>query len=212
MTKGTLGMQKPIIRKFADDEDGVASIELLLCVPILFWALMSTFIFFDAFRAESISTRAGLTIADMFSREEDNVTPAYMDGAQALLQQLTEADEEPDLRVTAYQFFENDDTTNSDDEYLVVWSQARGYGDTFDDSTFALIVDRLPSLANGAVSLLVETRTEYTAPFRMTLNPLTETAVRDVEFNTFTFIAPRPIEVCYQASSSSDELCNRIND
>lgn len=195
------------LRQFHQDEDGVVAIELLLVIPILFWALMSTFVFFDAFRADSISVRAALTIADMYSREEDNITPAYLDGTRSLLRTLTEAEADPDFRVTAYQFFENDPATESDDEFRVIWSKNRGMAPDYDNATFANITDQLPELADGGISLLIETRTEYTAPFSMALAPFGNTAVENVEFTTFTFIDPRPPFVCWQENSTATPLC-----
>ena len=77
-----------LIKRFRDNEDGSAAIELVLVTPIITWALLSTIVYFDAFRAETRSARAGLTIADMFSREASApvaIGAGYVDAAQALL-------------------------------------------------------------------------------------------------------------------------------
>ena len=77
------------LRSFWYDETGIASVELMLSVPILVWALLSTHVYFQAFRAEAISTRAGLTIADMYSRRA-GVNAEYVAGSYELFKVLTE--------------------------------------------------------------------------------------------------------------------------
>ncbi|MFG5383287.1 TadE/TadG family type IV pilus assembly protein [Yoonia sp. R2-816] len=194
-----------LLQKFSKEESGSVSVELLFVVPILFWTLMSTFVFFDAYRAEAISTRAGLTIADMYSRETDPITPAYLNGTRQLLRSLTEAEADPDFRVTAYQYFE------TDDEYRVIWSRNRGMTPNYNDARFANIRNRVPDLSDGEVAILVETRTQYTAPFTSAIAPFDVDSLREIEFNTFVFISPRPIQVCWQQTSTSDQLCDRFS-
>lgn len=46
-----------LIKRFRDNEDGSAAIELVLVTPIITWALLSTIVYFDAFRAETRSAR-----------------------------------------------------------------------------------------------------------------------------------------------------------
>ena len=62
------------LRRMRDDESGSIAVETIMMVPLLAWALLSTLAYFDAYRAESISVKAGLTIADMVSRETGFVT------------------------------------------------------------------------------------------------------------------------------------------
>lgn len=198
------------LARFADtfrkDEDGSASIELVLVTPIIAWALLSTLVYFDAFRADTRSERAGLTIADMFSREQTPVNAAYMDGARALLRTLVESDPNPQLRVTSYSYDQPSDT------YIVRWSQNRGMGMNLTTADLALMRGRLPILANGATSLLIETRAEYRAPFALGIAPFTDNNLGTVEFTTFTVIAPRfAPSICFDPTpanpSNGDELC-----
>ncbi len=193
-------------KRFCEDNDGSASIELVLVTPIIAWALLSTLVYFDAFRADTRSERAGLTIADMFSREQIAVNSAYMDGAQALLRTLVESDPNPQLRVTSYTYDQPTDT------YMVRWSRHRGMTANLTNGDLALMRDRLPILANGATSLLVETRAEYRAPFALGIAPFANTRLDPVEFTTFTVISPRfAPSICFDPTpanpTSGDELC-----
>lgn len=197
------------IRRFHHDKDASASIELVLVTPIIAWALLSTLVYFDAFRAETRSARAGLTIADMFSREVNTpvaVGSNYIDAAQALLRTLVESDPTPGLRVTSYSW---DEPNN---RYVVRWSQSRDLGAALTNADLAAMTDRLPLLANGATALLVETTTDYEAPFALGIAPFTNNNLGPVEFSTFTVISPRfRPAVCFDPTpldpSSGDELC-----
>ena len=189
--------------RFRKDQDGSMAIELLLVVPILLWALLSTFVYFDLFRTESNSYRASLTVADMFSREQTAVDDDYIDGARELLRTLTFSDPDPKLRVTVYRFQGDDDT------YRVVWSEALtsttgsiSVPDPDDDAAVDGRLndsdlnrldteDRLPVLASGDRAILIETETRYTAPFDIGLSFFSPTNFEDHTFRTFTVIRPR---------------------
>lgn len=182
---------KNIIQRFRDDEDGVIAIELLLCVPILVWALLSTHVYFEIFRAESISTRAGITIADMISREELPITEEYLENARTLLALLTEVDEEPDLRVSVFWYDEDSD------QLEMSWSFNRGYSGPLTTTIINNYDNLIPMMANLDRAILVETRTQYDSPeysFWPTLaggGTGQDQGLGMVDFKTFTVIKPR---------------------
>ena len=198
-----------LIKRFRDNEDGSAAIELVLVTPIITWALLSTIVYFDAFRAETCSARAGLTIADMFSREASApvaIGAGYVDAAQALLGTLVEFDPAPALRVTSYAW---DAAAN---RYVLRWSESRGMGQALTDVDLALMTDRLPLLADGATSLLVETSAAYRAPFSLGIAPFTNNTLGPVEMTTFTVISPRFVPaICFDPTplipTNGDEIC-----
>ena len=57
-------------KRFSTNEDGGLSIEAVLAIPLLVWALTATIVFYDAFKTPHISQKATYTIADMLSHEE----------------------------------------------------------------------------------------------------------------------------------------------
>jgi hypothetical protein len=185
--------------RFRRHEDGVISIELIFVVPILVWALMSTMVYFDAYRAESISTRAALSVADMYSREEVAISPAFIDGSQEVLRLLSEAGTDPSIRVTVFRYREA-----PDDDFVVQWSQNRDYGDNLDDADIANLRDRIPRMGNEDRAILVETQVSYFPPFRISTRVSNEkrsdwrnmhwdsaAEARSIQFSTFTVIKPR---------------------
>ncbi len=196
------------IAEFRSDEKGVVAIELLLAVPILVWAFLSTFVYFDVYRVEANSTRAALTVADMFSREDVPITGPYLDGAKTLLETLTFEEADPDFRITVYRF---NAAPSGDDTYRVVWSEHRGFGPALTDNDLndLDIAERLPLMSENplARSILLETRTEYSAPFSIGIGPFTGTDLEDVTFTTFTVLPPRPAQLCWDDGSGNPPVC-----
>lgn len=199
------------LRRFQRDENGSAAVELCLAVPMLSWALLATLVYFDVFRAEAISNRSALTLADIISRELDAANSQYVSNMREVLRVLTDADQDPDLRVTSYYF---DASSGTDGEYRVVWSEDAGFGAPLTDSTLSTRTDRLPVLADRGTSLLIETRTGYSPPFTigMELFGFDGANLESVTFSTFTVITPRFLgEICFDPTPSDttngDTMC-----
>lgn len=192
---------KSALRQFWDDESGVVAVELVLMVPILTWAFLSTYVYFDVFRVESNANRAALTVADMFSREEAPIDDNYLDGAHNLLRELTFEETNPDYRLTVYTYRE------TQDDYRVIWSKFRGYLDDLKHNDLENMRNRLPVMANGDRAILLETRVEYDAPFRIGLGPFTGTDLDDVTFTTFTVIRPRAPTLCWDMPDPQADTC-----
>lgn len=194
------------MRHFRQDETGTVAIELVLVVPMLTWALLSTLVYFDVYRAESISNRASLTLADMISREQNDVDLEYVSNMRKVLQVLTDADDNPDIRVTLYRY------RAVDDQYLVVWSENFGFAAPLTDVDLVGLRGRLPLLADENRTILIETRTAYSAPFSTGMGPFAGTRLDDLDFTTFTVISPRFLStICFDPTpmlpSDGDEMC-----
>ncbi|MEJ6402467.1 hypothetical protein [Yoonia sp. 2307UL14-13] len=204
---------RDFFKKFAHEESGSASIELLLCVPIIFWVLLSTIVYFDAFENEAISTRASLTIADMISREDATIDNAYINNAARLLTDLTETERTPELRVTVFRY------RNSDNNYQVRWSRTsnvggvQGYGGQRVTTSMLRsreFKNRLPIMSDQERAILIETRTQYEPLLSaISISPILAVGnLDDVEFNTFTVISPRfTNSVCMERSGGRSPRC-----
>jgi hypothetical protein len=130
-------------KAFGKDESGTISIELLIVVPMLTWALISVIVYFDAFRAQYYSERANDTIADMISREENAITAEFLEGADGILRNLTTIDSSPEFRVTIVGY------TEADDSYRIIWSRGEGAGIDLDNVVAPILdVSSLPQLAD----------------------------------------------------------------
>lgn len=198
-----------LLRRFKNDDAGSMSIELVLVTPIIVWVLLSTFVYFDAFRVEANVNRASTTLAEMFSRETVPITGNYLDGAREVLRTLTYEESAPDYRVTVYRY----NTGNG--RYLRVWSRHRGMGAALTWAEVRALgeADRLPVMNGVDHNILVETRVEYDAPFRIGLGPFTGTDLDDLTFQTFTVIRPRQSQLCFDTAPDDPDsglLCGPV--
>lgn len=191
---------KGFIDRFRDDESGVISIGILFAVPILVWALLSTYVYFDVFRAELVSNKAAITIADMISREEEAITDDYIDGALELLKLLIEEDDDPQLRITVFWYDQGNDT------YELAWSEARGFASALDAGDLANMYNTIPQMADGDRAILVETASGYRQPITYSIGPFSGADLNDVEFSTFTITKPRFLtsQFCFDDDATND--------
>ncbi|MCC5999927.1 MAG: pilus assembly protein [Pararhodobacter sp.] len=68
------------LARFRRDTRGTVSVETIIILPLLLWALVATVVFFDAFRTRQQVQTAALSVADLISRETAMVTPNYLEG------------------------------------------------------------------------------------------------------------------------------------
>lgn len=173
------------VKQWRNDENGSVTVETVLMVPILAWVTFAVLTFFDAYRKEAISHKAGLTIADMISREADTISGDFIDGAHDLLRFLTTEENSPDLRVTVYMW---EAATGS---YKVVWSEERGPREPMTNSDMASRTEKLPEMADLERAILVETWTDYTPPYKIGI-------LNNMSLNTFNVISPRfTTQLCF---------------
>ena len=63
------------IRAFAKDESGILLAETLILLPLLIWAFLALFVYWDAFRTINVSQKAAYSIADLMSRQGEIKQP-----------------------------------------------------------------------------------------------------------------------------------------
>lgn len=189
-------------QRFARDDSASMSVEFIMMAPLMIWAFIATLQFFDAYRAELISTKAAITIADMYSREAGSIDPTYLNGTRDLLKFLTLAEDDPDYRVTVFFWREN----RSD--YRVSWSRSRGSRSNMKNAELNLVAERLPKLVDQERAILVETWTDYTPRYYSSKIPLVgDTSLKPLEFSTFIVTSPREPQLCWEQSPGATEKC-----
>jgi hypothetical protein len=165
------------LSRFLHDEQGSMVVEGMIMLPILIWCYVGTFVFFDAFRAQSTNVKAAYVIGDTLSRETGYVTPQYMDSMWNLHQFLANGNPGVDLRITVFRF---ELATNS---YRVRWSQGRGGPPALTNATLAAVRDNLPDMSDMDIAILTETWVNYT--------PRYEVGLTDFAFENFVVTRPR---------------------
>ena len=160
------------LHRFARQEDGSVSLEALILMPMIFWVYASMFSIFETFEEYSVNQKAAYTIGDMISRETLPIDTGYLDGAQDLLDYMTNSPEQSTLRVTSLKYNE------TDGRYYVHWSRARGPGMPVTNADVAQWNDRLPTVPDAEYILVTETATTFRPPFNIGLgHPVIENFV-----------------------------------
>lgn len=168
------------LRAFADDNRASVTIEAVIMLPILVWAYCALFTFFDAYRQSSINDKAAYTISDMISRESDPIDNSFMDGTYDMLNFLTRSADERRLRVSIVRY---DEAT---DEHVVEWSKTRGTVPELTSGDITTWNDKLPTMVDQEILIVVETWTDYTAPFPIV-------GLNNQVIQSFVFTRPRDV-------------------
>ncbi|WP_319824356.1 hypothetical protein [Thalassovita sp.] len=149
--------------QFRDDTKGTVAIEAVIALPVLFWAFMASFVFFDAYRQNSINIKAAYMVGDMLSRETNSIDDDYLDGMMSLFEYLAGTERQTKLRVTVLQWDEEDD------KYYRDWSEARGGVSKLTNTNIESLRSKLPVMSDNERAILVETWSRYEPPFSVGL-------------------------------------------
>lgn len=156
------------LQGFAGTERGAISAEAMIVLPVLFWGLIATYVYFDAFRANTISNKAAYTVADAISRQTAPVDEPYLDGMNTLYERLSLTRHPTSLRITSIGW------SDADEEYKMIWSYTT---DARPELTTAQLnaefTERLPEIPEGDNLLMIEAIQDYTPPMRIGLGPRT---------------------------------------
>ncbi len=190
-------------------EDGTLTVEFLILAPIMFWTFLATLAYFDVYRAEAISEKAAITIADVMSRETNAVSDTYLDGVYGLLKFLTYSDAKPKMRVSVLRYHDKDSETSesADDHFHVVWSEVRNGGGSgvqnrLTTSDASTMTASLPTMGNEDRLILVETWTHYSSAYNLGIRSVWggnsgDEEIKDIVMQTNVFTGPRFGQTCF---------------
>jgi len=147
---------KSVFRRFAASEDGGMSVEAVIIFPILLWAFIAMFVFWDAFKSQNVNLKATYTIADMISREGGSIDEAYIDGANGVYGYLTGNRPDNETRVTVVSVGLAADGVTP--EMALEWSHSTDQTSMPEIADIAEIRDRLPLMSVGDQLIVVETQ------------------------------------------------------
>lgn len=186
------------LRKFRRDDEGSVIAEAVIMFPSLFACVIAMFVFFDAFRNQSINLKAAYTISDALSRETEMITNTYLINTWRMHRFLTNSPTLTRLRVTVIQYEADDDS------YSVVWSRNKGGAGNLNNSGLNQMVanGEIPVMPDGEVLILVQTWVDYAPNFSIGLESFV--------FENTIFTRPRfaPEQVCYSHNGTySGRIC-----
>jgi hypothetical protein len=152
-------------KKFHQSEHGGLTVEAVLIIPILVWALTATFVFWDAFKTINVSQKATYTIADTFSRETSAINPDYMTATHELFDYLMGGTGSNALRVSVVSM--SQDPITLEKSMTLEWSQ--GVGGVGGYTDLVVLQDRVPDMAPGDQLIVVESEQEWAPAFAVGL-------------------------------------------
>lgn len=165
--------------RFRRDEDASLSVEAVLVVPILLWAFLATYTYFDVYRAKNLALKANYAISDLLSRETTTINANYLLGAESVFRYLTQSDASSWLRVTVV--YCEDDCAESNRELRRDWSRATDGLPTFsDEDVMNYLEPIIPWIASGERVIIVESGVAYEPPFSETFTGVGERNFVDI--------------------------------
>ena len=167
---------------FARRDDGYVTIEAMIALPVLLTLFASSWVFFDAFRQQSISQKANYTIGDMISRETLEIDDEYINNVQRLFYFLTRTGgtNDSDIRITLVRY------DSRADKYFVDWSEARGDPRPLNNGMLRNnFAERLPVMAHADTIIMVETWDKYKPALTFS------EGLSTFDITTYSFTRPR---------------------
>ncbi len=166
------------LRAFREDQRGYVTIEAAIVLPALLWLFGVGWVYFDAFRQQSVNQKANYVIGDMISRETDPVDDPYIDNAFRLTNVLTRTfDGTSDLRITVVRY---DARKN---RWSLRWSEARGNMAAMTNGDVKDTAPHLPVASHLEELIIVETWEEY--------HPALQVGLNDFDIYSYSFTRPR---------------------
>lgn len=181
----TFHLRQRLKHFFRDSESGSFSIEAVLMFPLLVWAFVAMYVYFEALREQGINQKAAYTIGDLLSREEEKIDMAYLEGMHGIFEWLTRTQSDVAIRVSVVRFDDNDTESTGDDFHDLVWSRAVG-GDKADleqADVAGQLTPYVPIMANNSTAIIVETWA--------TFEPVLEIGLQDTELTNIVVTSPR---------------------
>lgn len=181
------GALRKVLRGAKKDE-GSISVESMLMLPLLVWVFLGTYVFYDAYRAQFVNSKASFTIGDILSRETGYVTPEYLDSLHDLQRFLVFRQDPIRLRVSVVEY---DDSNQS---HSLVWSEARGEASPIDGDSLNEILPHIPIMQDGEKVLVVQTSMEY--------QPIYAAGIDTLQFDDFVVTRPRFAgQICWNTAN-----------
>lgn len=151
------------LRRFWRGEEAAVVAEAVLVLPVLIWAYIGLYVYWDFYRSLNTVQKAAYTLSDMISREQAGITSAYIDGLKQVMDYLIDNDQQAVMRVSSIYW------SNVSTRYELHWSRSTDAA-TLPALTSAELQDlqaEIPTLAAGEYVVLVEVQVPYQPAFNV---------------------------------------------
>jgi hypothetical protein len=187
------------------DEDGLILVEGLIMLPLIIWAMVAMFIYWDVFRTINITQKAAYGVADLLSRQRNDIPPTtFTDGLQNVIAFLTPGGHNVNMRITSFECVADAlGCTSSNGSYKLLFSKSPG--DKVPQLTQATIqqwkTNKIPVLSNGESVFVLETTVEFKAQLQSVIAGFL-VGVNDATFGSFIVTRPRNRRLCLEGTNT----------
>jgi hypothetical protein len=199
-------MLKHKIATFLRDEDGLILVEALIMLPLLIWALVAMYIYWDVFRTINVTQKAAYSVADLLSRQRDVIPTTFASGLQNVMDFLTPGGHPVKMRITSLECASPTGTqvcNKTTGSYKLLFSYSPG--NKIVPLTQANIQAwkgvRVPTLNNGESVFVVETAVAFKAQLQSVIAGLLVN-VNNATFGEFIVTRPRNRRLCLQGTTT----------
>lgn len=182
---------------FLRAQEGAALVEFVIILPLLLWAWLALYYFWDVYAAMNRVQKAAFTVSDALTRSSGEVSPAYLEGLNAYLDYLAGDAATPKTRVSSIGW------NDTDKRYFVMWSHSpKGAVTPLTTATITDIQHHLPVMTGLQTVLVVETEVDHAPPLTIDeIGPLhigmTNWTFREVVVSPPRFV----VKVCFTGKS-----------
>ncbi len=191
---------------FLRDEDGLVLAEGLLMLPLVIWALVAMFIYWDVFRTINITQKAAYGVADVLSRQKDDIPLTFANGLQKVLDFLTPGGHPVNMRITSLECVAPTGpgctTTNGSYKLLFSFSpEGKVVALTQPDIQVWRTTGKVPVLNHGESVFIVETEVNFKAQLQTAIAGFM-VGVEDAKYGQFIVTKPRHRRLCLQGTTT----------
>lgn len=154
---------KPHSPRWLRDETGAAAVEAVIILPALAALYCACFVWFDAFRHNTLSMKATYTVSDILSRQE-TVDDDFLGQMNELVDFLVPSFANRQLRISVVYF--NDDIDDGN-KYRLQWSYADNGLTELTQDSLDLDTDWIPVMSDDDTVVVTETRILYQPLFNI---------------------------------------------
>ena len=173
---------KRMLNTFARDERGSFSIEAILMFPMLVWAFMALYVFFEGLRESNINLKATYTVADLLSREDNEVDELYISNMNVIYQWLARSQSNVRMRMSVVHY---DEATDSHNLYCSI---GVGVEDMLQEWVEPTVTPHVPIMADASAAIVVETWVDYEPIMEI---PLISIGLEETEIYNIVVTSPR---------------------
>jgi hypothetical protein len=200
---------KQRVTRFLRDEDGLILVEGLITLPLLIWALVAMFVYWDVFRTINVTQKTAYSVADLLSRQRTTIPLTFANGLQNVVDFLSPGGHPVKMRITSFECNSSSGTqaeqicNGSRGSYRLLFSFSPGNKVPVLTQTDiqAWKGVKIPTMVHNESVFVVETAVDYKAQLPMVLAGFL-IGVDDQTFGDFIVTRPRNRRLCLEGTNT----------